>query len=106
MPLGQPGEHGTGLIEIDREKCLEPLAAKSLGRIAYATDAGARILPVNYILAESSITFARFPTTRSELFEQAISADYSQCGVPGARDISRRGDNAAQDCWQGQLLDD
>lgn len=55
--LGSPAKHGTGLIEIDREKCLEPLAAKSSGRIAYATDAGARILPVNYIHAESSIIF-------------------------------------------------
>ena len=38
-------------------KYLEPLAAKSSGRIAYATDAGARILQVNYIHAESSIIF-------------------------------------------------
>ena len=41
-----------------------------------------------------------------ELFEQAISADDSQCGVPGVRDISRGADNAVQHSWQGQLLND
>jgi len=34
-------------------------------------------------------------THMQELFEQAISADDSACGVPGVRDISRGVDNAA-----------
>jgi nitroimidazol reductase NimA-like FMN-containing flavoprotein (pyridoxamine 5'-phosphate oxidase superfamily) len=36
-----------GLIELDRAECLDLLAAKSVGRIAYSVDKGARILPVN-----------------------------------------------------------
>ena len=42
-------ELGSGLIELDRAECLELLAAKSVGRIAYVGDTGPRILPVNYI---------------------------------------------------------
>jgi hypothetical protein len=45
-------------------------------------------------------------TDMQELFEQAISADDSQCGVPGVRDISRGADNAVQHSRQGQLLND
>ena len=45
-------------------------------------------------------------TAMQELFQQAISADDSQCGVPGVRDISRGVDNAVQHSWQGQLLND
>jgi hypothetical protein len=41
-----------------------------------------------------------------ELFQQAISADDSQGGVPGVRDISRRCDNAVQHGGQGKLLHD
>ncbi|HET9561890.1 MAG TPA: pyridoxamine 5'-phosphate oxidase family protein, partial [Propionibacteriaceae bacterium] len=43
-------ELGSGLIELDRAECLELLAAKFVGRIAYVGDTGPRILPVNYIL--------------------------------------------------------
>ena len=50
-------ELGTGLIELDRQECLELLAAKSVGRIAYAVDKGARILPVNYILSNNCVIF-------------------------------------------------
>ena len=52
---------GTALIELDREECLELLAAKSVGRLAYAADYGARILPVNYVLADDSIIFRTVP---------------------------------------------
>jgi uncharacterized protein len=54
-------ELGTGLIELDRQECLELLAAKSVGRIAYTADNGARILPVNYILNNDSIIFRTTP---------------------------------------------
>ena len=41
-----------------------------------------------------------------KLFQQAISADDSQCGVSGVRDISRSADDAVQHSLQGQLLND
>ena len=65
-------EHGTGLIEINREECLDLLAAKSVGRIAYATHAGARILPMNYVLVDNSIVFRTVPN--GEVYNHALSS--------------------------------
>ena len=58
---------------LDPGECMELLAAKSVGRIAYASDAGARILPVNYVLVDDSSSFARFPTARSFIMHSAPS---------------------------------
>ena len=63
---------GTALIELDREECLELLAAKSVGRIAYAADYGARILPVNYVLADDSIIFRTVPD--GQIFHHALNS--------------------------------
>jgi uncharacterized protein len=65
-------EVGTGLIELDRQECMELLAAKSVGRIAYAVDNGARILPVNYILNNDSIIFRTVPA--GEIFHHALES--------------------------------
>jgi uncharacterized protein len=65
-------ELGTGLIELDRAECMELLAAKSVGRIAYASDTGARILPVNYILVEDSVIFRTAPA--GEIFGNALNS--------------------------------
>jgi hypothetical protein len=65
-------ELGTGLIELDRAECMELLAAKSVGRIAYASDTGARILPVNYILVEDSVIFRTVPA--GEIFNHALNS--------------------------------
>jgi uncharacterized protein len=66
-------ELGSGPIELDRAECMELLAAKSVGRIAYATDTGARILPVNYILGDSCVIFR---TVRDgEIFRHALSSN-------------------------------
>jgi nitroimidazol reductase NimA-like FMN-containing flavoprotein (pyridoxamine 5'-phosphate oxidase superfamily) len=54
-------ELGAGFIELDREECFELLSAKSVGRIAYPCDTGARILPVNYVLADDSLIFRTVP---------------------------------------------
>ena len=54
-------ELGSGLIELDRAECLELLAAKSVGRIAYVSDTGPRILPVNYILSDDCVIFRTVP---------------------------------------------
>jgi nitroimidazol reductase NimA-like FMN-containing flavoprotein (pyridoxamine 5'-phosphate oxidase superfamily) len=65
-------ELGAGLIVLDRAECLELLTAKSVGRIAYASDAGARILPVNYVLVGDSVTFRTVPD--GEIFHHALSS--------------------------------
>jgi hypothetical protein len=66
-------ELGTGLIELDRAECLELLAAKSVGRIAYASDTGARILPVNYILGDDCVIFRT--VSDGEIFRYALSTN-------------------------------
>jgi uncharacterized protein len=66
-------ELGTGLIELDPAECMELLAAKSVGRIAYATAAGARILPVNYILLDDSVIFRTVPA--GEIFHHALNSN-------------------------------
>ncbi|HLM21062.1 MAG TPA: pyridoxamine 5'-phosphate oxidase family protein [Propionibacteriaceae bacterium] len=62
----------SGLIELDRQECLDLLAAKSVGRIAYAVDKGARILPVNYILSNDAIIFRTIPD--AEISHHALEA--------------------------------
>ena len=42
-------------MELDRQECMELLAAKAVGRLAYVVDNGARILPFNYVVAEDSV---------------------------------------------------
>jgi uncharacterized protein len=71
-PFSLEAELGTALIELDREECLELLTAKSVGRIAYAADYGARILPVNYVLADDSIIFRTVPN--GEIFHHALNS--------------------------------
>jgi uncharacterized protein len=71
-PFSFEAELGTALIELDREECLELLAAKSVGRIAYAADYGARILPVNYVLADDSIIFRTVPD--GQIFHHALDS--------------------------------
>jgi hypothetical protein len=41
-----------------------------------------------------------------KLLERTVSADHSQCGVPGPSDIARRLNDATQYRRQGKLLDD
>jgi hypothetical protein len=60
-PLSFDADLGTALSELDRKECLELLAAKSVGRLAYTAYYGARILPVNYVLANDSIIFRTLP---------------------------------------------
>jgi len=71
-PLSFDVDLGTALIELDREECLELLAAKSVGRLAYAAHYGARILPVNYVLADDSIIFRTLPN--GAIFHHALNS--------------------------------
>ena len=66
-------EVGTGLIELDRRECLELLAAKAVGRIAYAAGTGARILPVNYILVDDCVIFRTVPY--GEIYRHALNSN-------------------------------
>ena len=59
-------------MALDREECMELLAAKSVGRIAYTTDAGPRILPVNYVFANDCVIFRTVPD--GEIFHHALSS--------------------------------
>ena len=63
-------ELGTSLMELDHQECLELLAAKSVGRLAYVVDNGARILPFKYVLAEDSVIFR---TETDEFFQSGWS---------------------------------
>jgi Pyridoxamine 5'-phosphate oxidase len=64
---------GAGLVELDRAECMDLLAAKTVGRIAYATESGARILPVNYILVGDSVIFRTVPA--GEIFHHAVNSN-------------------------------
>ena len=65
-------ELGSGLIELDRAECLELLAAKFVGRIAYVGDTGPRILPVNYILSDDGVIFRTVPD--GEILRHALNS--------------------------------
>jgi uncharacterized protein len=45
------------LVELSRDECLELLGAMSVGRIAYTTDDGPRVLPVNYVMEGDGVIF-------------------------------------------------
>jgi hypothetical protein len=61
MSIGASGR----LVDLSRDECLELLGAMSVGRIAYTTDDGPRVLPVNYVLEGESVVSAPFRTGRS-----------------------------------------
>ena len=71
-PISFDVDLGTALIELDRKECLELLAAESVGRLAYAAHYGARILPVNYVLADESIIFRTLPN--GAIFHHALNS--------------------------------
>ena len=66
-------ELGSGPIVLDRAECMQLLAAKSVGRIAYTGDTGARILPVNYILGADCVIFRTVPD--GEIFRYALNSN-------------------------------
>ena len=57
MSIGASGR----LVELSRDECLELLGAMSVGRIAYTTDDGPRVLPVNYVLEGDGVIFRTVP---------------------------------------------
>jgi nitroimidazol reductase NimA-like FMN-containing flavoprotein (pyridoxamine 5'-phosphate oxidase superfamily) len=67
----EAAELGTELVELDREECFQLLAAKSVGRIAYVVDFGARILPMNYVFVDDRIIFRTVPD--GEIYRHGLS---------------------------------
>jgi uncharacterized protein len=65
-------ELGAGLMELDRQACMELLAAKAVGRLAYVVDNGARILPFNYVVAEDSVILRTVHD--GEIYHHALSS--------------------------------
>ncbi len=49
------------LHELDRAQCLELLATKRVGRIAYCTPDGPEVLPLNYVVHDESVLFRTSP---------------------------------------------
>ena len=49
------------LVELTVEECLTLLRRKQVGRIAMATPAGLRILPVSYSVVEEQVVFRTLP---------------------------------------------
>jgi len=66
MSVGASGR----LVERRRDECLELLGAMSVGRIAYTTDDGLRVLPVNYVLEGDGVIFRTVPD--GEVFRDAL----------------------------------
>lgn len=51
------------LVELPVEECRELLDANILGRVAVCTDAGPRIVPVNYAVVDDAVVFRTSPIT-------------------------------------------
>ena len=88
MSIGASGR----LVELSRDECLELLGAVSVGRIAYATDDGPRVLPVNYVLEGDSVVFRT--VSDGEVYRHALETT--------ARSRSTRSTSSASPagaCW-------
>lgn len=48
-------------IELSQEECLSRLRADAIGRVAMATPLGPRIVPVNYVVQDTSIVLRTSP---------------------------------------------
>ena len=46
-----------GIVDLDLAECLELLASDTVGRVAFVTPDGPRIVPVNYVVAGDSVEF-------------------------------------------------
>jgi hypothetical protein len=49
------------LRELDPSECLELLATRSVGRVAFCTDEGPVVLPVNYVVRDEDVLFRTSP---------------------------------------------
>jgi hypothetical protein len=51
------------LVQLSREECLELLASKKVGRVAYCAPEGPEVLPLNYVLEGDTLLFRTSPHT-------------------------------------------
>jgi hypothetical protein len=76
------------LRELDLTECLELAATKSVGRVAFCTDTGPIVLPVNYRVDDLGVVFrtsphntiGRMANGRRAAFEIDEVDDYTQSG--------------------------
>lgn len=66
---GEPGRRPR-LESLDENECLQLISAGGVGRIAFMTESGPAVLPVNFIVLDGSIVFRTAPGT-----PQATHAD-------------------------------
>lgn len=62
------------ITSIDRDECVQLLATEEVGRIAFATPAGADVLPVNYALDGDAVVFATNTGSKLWSLERATVA--------------------------------
>jgi uncharacterized protein len=62
MVVGDAWFRGS-LVELSRQDCLELLAKKVVGRVAYGHAEGPVVLPVNYVLDEETVLFRTSPSS-------------------------------------------
>ena len=60
-------------IELDVHECRELLGREVFGRLAFTTDAGPRIVPLNYAVLDEALVFRTTPY--SELARQAVDQE-------------------------------
>jgi nitroimidazol reductase NimA-like FMN-containing flavoprotein (pyridoxamine 5'-phosphate oxidase superfamily) len=76
------------LRELDISECLELAATRSVGRVAFCTDDGPVVLPVNYVVDELGVVFrtsphnsiARWAQNRRVAFQVDEIDDFTQSG--------------------------
>jgi nitroimidazol reductase NimA-like FMN-containing flavoprotein (pyridoxamine 5'-phosphate oxidase superfamily) len=76
------------LRELDSSECLELLGTRSVGRVAFCTDEGPVVLPVNYVVRGEDVLFrtsphnsiARYASGHPAAFEVDEVDDFTQSG--------------------------
>jgi uncharacterized protein len=70
--------------DLSRERCLKLLERSVMGRLAYCSDSGPRIYPLNFVLHEAAIVFrtAAYTTLGTEIDGRAVAFEVDE--VDGA----------------------
>jgi uncharacterized protein len=73
-------DRGGRLETLDHEECRRLLGSTTVGRLAYCTDGGPRILPMNYTLVSEAVIFRTGMDTDAahQLFDHPIAFEVDQ----------------------------
>jgi hypothetical protein len=94
-PWWPPLHRGGGLEELEPWECRFLLSSTHVGRLAYVTDEGPRVVPMNYVIVGDALVFrtslhneaAQFSCGRQVAFEVDRTDEFLQTGwsvlVPG-----------------------